>query len=461
MKQEEWTSKLRNQMADFEEAVPEGLWEQIEQALPVEELAGKEIGGREKTDVAGSQSGKARTVPMWRRVAAAAVAALLLSGGAYIYHERSADRHLVSQQTMVQPAEENGTAGTTVSDRETDLLPEPADAPLLAQTPAARLSRAVKSAIEGEQVASDGLSLQGLSLKEEELPREITAHEARVEPMANAASDDTDARRDQTESKTDAMRNETARHAGVAAVRRYDAGHSASGKMVMAKEEKAQRFTMSLYAQNVAGGGGEQASPVMMNTPMNGYSMTEFATTSSMASSLAKKSAPIYLSDYEEKSHHKQPVAFGLSLAWQLSDRMALQTGVNYTRLSSQFTKKMRSSVLVTDQQLQYLGVPVRVSYLVWRMKSLSVYGVAGGEADVNVKAKTNTDGIESRLTKDRLQFSADAAAGIQYHFLPKLSLYAEPGLKYYFDNGSTIENIYKEKPLQFSLQMGVRYDLK
>ena len=121
----------------------------------------------------------------------------------------------------------------------------------------------------------------------------------------------------------------------------------------------------------------------------------------------------------------------------------------------------MRSSVLVTDQQLQYLGVPVRVSYLVWRMKSLSVYGVAGGEADVNVKAKTNTDGIESRLTKDRLQFSADAAAGIQYHFLQKLSLYAEPGLKYYFDNGSTIENIYKEKPLQFSLQMGVRYDLK
>ena len=79
----------------------------------------------------------------------------------------------------------------------------------------------------------------------------------------------------------------------------------------------------------------------------------------------------------------------------------------------------------------------------------------------MNVKAKTNTDGIESRLTKDRLQFSADAAAGIQYHFLPKLSLYAEPGLKYYFDNGSTIENIYKEKPLQFSLQMGVRYDLK
>jgi hypothetical protein len=38
--------------------------------------------------------------------------------------------------------------------------------------------------------------------------------------------------------------------------------------------------------------------------------------------------------------------------------------------------------------------------------------------------------------------------------------LYAQPGLKYYIDNGSQIQNIFKEHPLGFDLQFGLRVNL-
>lgn len=49
---------------------------------------------------------------------------------------------------------------------------------------------------------------------------------------------------------------------------------------------------------------------------------------------------------------------------------------------------------------------------------------------------------------------------GIQYDVLPQLGLYAEPGVKYYFDNGSPLINIFKDKPLNLNLQVGLRLNI-
>ena len=69
MKKEEWIEQLQNRMADHQESVPEGLWENIESALPQAEPQ------------------KAR-VATWRRwAAAAAVAGLLLGGAGYYYNK--------------------------------------------------------------------------------------------------------------------------------------------------------------------------------------------------------------------------------------------------------------------------------------------------------------------------------------------------------------------------------------
>ena len=64
-------------------------------------------------------------------------------------------------------------------------------------------------------------------------------------------------------------------------------------------------------------------------------------------------------------------------------------------------------------------------------------------------------------MEKDRLQWSAGSALGVQLNVTPALGLYVEPGLRYYFDNGSNVENIFKDKKLNFQLQVGVRLDIK
>ena len=40
------------------------------------------------------------------------------------------------------------------------------------------------------------------------------------------------------------------------------------------------------------------------------------------------------------------------------------------------------------------------------------------------------------------------------------MSLYVQPGMSYHFDNGSDLVNVYKRRPLNFSLSAGVRFDI-
>jgi hypothetical protein len=100
------------------------------------------------------------------------------------------------------------------------------------------------------------------------------------------------------------------------------------------------------------------------------------------------------------------------------------------------------------------------VSYQLLSWKGFSLYGIAGGTVDFNVKATYAIEGSKKNSKKDRVQFSADAAAGMQYRLLDQLGFYVEPGMKYYFDNKSSVENYFKEHPLNFNLQVGVRYEL-
>ena len=64
-------------------------------------------------------------------------------------------------------------------------------------------------------------------------------------------------------------------------------------------------------------------------------------------------------------------------------------------------------------------------------------------------------------MDRDDVQWSVNAAAGAQYDVIPQLGVYVEPGVKYYIDNGSAIENYFKDKPVSFSLQVGLRLNIK
>lgn len=175
--------------------------------------------------------------------------------------------------------------------------------------------------------------------------------------------------------------------------------------------------------------------------------------------------------DIETKTEyeHHLPIRIGLSVAYALTDRLSISSGLTYTRLSSDIKDASRESKYIGEQRLHYVGIPVNVSYKVASFRWLGLYGTAGvlaekcvsgttdeGYVENNTMKYTNTQDISSKP----LQMSVNAGVGIQFDFIDNVGIYAEPGLSYYFDDGSALQTIYKEKPLNFNLNVGVRFKL-
>lgn len=176
--------------------------------------------------------------------------------------------------------------------------------------------------------------------------------------------------------------------------------------------------------------------------------------------------------DEETKTEyeHHLPIRIGLSVAYALTDRLSISSGLTYTRLSSDIKDASRESKYIGEQRLHYVGIPVNVSYKVASFRWLGLYGTAGVLAEKCVSGTTDEGYVENNTMKytnthdissKPLQMSINAGVGIQFDFIDNVGIYAEPGLSYYFDDGSALQTIYKEKPLNFNLNVGVRFKLE
>lgn len=145
--------------------------------------------------------------------------------------------------------------------------------------------------------------------------------------------------------------------------------------------------------------------------------------------------------------HHHQPVRFGLSLRYRISDRWSVESGLSYTRLSSDITTLVNGVSTTEEQRLNYIGVPLNVGYQLWGNRRFSIYVLAGGM-------------VEKMLDASPWQFSLNGAAGAEYMFNRQFSIYAEPGAGYYFPDGSSIPTIYQEHRLNLNLSFGLRLNL-
>ena len=163
--------------------------------------------------------------------------------------------------------------------------------------------------------------------------------------------------------------------------------------------------------------------------------------------------------DCKETTKHNMPVSFGATVSYDLNDRLALTSGLVYTLATSSFEHGMSSSASKDEQTLHYVGIPLTASYTVWSNSWLKTYVNAGGQADFNVSAKVETEGHTTDIDKDRAQLSVGAAAGVQLNVVKQMGVYVEPGVRYYFDNGSNVQTVFKEHPCNFSLQMGLRWN--
>ena len=166
------------------------------------------------------------------------------------------------------------------------------------------------------------------------------------------------------------------------------------------------------------------------------------------------------------KSHHYMPVNFSLALKYQLNRRFALETGLSYSRLKSEFEMGSNGNTINEQQTIHYLGIPVKGTYNIYNSKTWSLYGSLGVTTEMPLYSPLSTSYyLHGRLeASDKTtihapwQWSLGTGLGLQYNVTPDIGLFAEPNLQYYIPTGSHIETYRTEHPFNFSLPLGIRF---
>ncbi len=148
---------------------------------------------------------------------------------------------------------------------------------------------------------------------------------------------------------------------------------------------------------------------------------------------------------------HHQPISFGLSVRKALGKGFSLESGLIYTLLSSD--AKLADNDQQIEQKLHYIGIPLRANWNFLDKKLVTLYVSGGGMIEKCVYGKLGSE----KETVKPLQFSVSGAVGAQLNATKRVGIYVEPGVAYYFDDGSDIQTIRKENPFNFNIQAGIR----
>ena len=140
--------------------------------------------------------------------------------------------------------------------------------------------------------------------------------------------------------------------------------------------------------------------------------------------------------------NHRFPLKVGLRVSADIGNGLGVETGLSYLRFLSEHGGK--------EQQLHYLGIPLRLRHDIWDAQSVSLYGSVGTEA---LKCIAGNGPDRPWL------FTAEAAAGLGWKLSQSIGLYAETGFGRYFHTGES-KHYYTEHPYALSMTLGLRFDL-
>lgn len=432
-----WQKDIHDRLGSYEKDAPEGLWEGISRRMP------KLNDGVMLTH----KPQRKAAFRMWRVAGVAAAASVALVIGYSFLGNSAKDNINIATNTPKHPNmlasnkkplgnEPTGVSAEPATHSEDNLL---AEQPTLAK---ASTEQPTLASASTETDVKEISSKEENSSKEEDSKKEENGKEneqAEVKPEKREDS------RVLPKSQNDALlayNDLTERRGSADAPSRWSVSTGAMGGLGASGTTTAYGDHLVLSSPGVAD---TKDSPMLDMNTINRDIETK--------------------TEYE----HHLPIRIGLNVAYALTDRLSISSGLTYTRLSSDIKDASRESKYIGEQRLHYVGIPVNVSYKVASFRWLGLYGTAGvlaekcvsgttdeGYVENNTMKYTNTQDISSKP----LQMSVNAGVGIQFDFIDNVGIYAEPGLSYYFDDGSALQTIYKEKPLNFNLNVGVRFKL-
>lgn len=402
MEKNDWTRQLHERLDNHKTAVPDGVWDDIERRLDATRRP--------------RRPRRALLVASW--LTAAAAVALLLVG--VFHHNETALTPVAIQKAEVE-------RGIAPAD---NVSPATIQSSVGTLTALATVERSVRDVAEYSDVG-------------EEMPQQSVASVPEVDATVSSEPGE--------EAAVQTAETPMYREKKVSAV--SPSAQSWEQSSVRTPARSASQWSIDAYAGNaVAQSQGMTGSLSVLSSR---------APSADCKGSVCVDNPPLLLADYKEVKHHNPPLSFGVSLAYGLTDRLALRSGLVYTRVTSDFIHVLGTDELTDRQTLHYIGVPLALNCKVWGNRSVHTYATVGAQIDFNVKATLDTSAGEGTMHKDRPQFSGNAAVGIEYDIVPQVGLYAEPGVRYYFDNRSTVENVFKTRPWAFNMQMGVRINVK
>ena len=429
MKHNDWTEQLRQRLNDAEVPAPENLWDSISQQLDTQ-------GQQQNTQGQQQDAEDAQVAKKPHRVAllpwAAAASVVLIAGVGMWWQLRSNTPHIATLEPAPHPI--TLTDNKAINTKASAVNTKASAANSHISTTSTHAMLAYKDNALAP-TASNKEEVMALTMAEQEVQNEpiaegsATTDEAST-PTATASVSTPTTQKSQRTTQTQVARTTYAlpRTQHQASNTRWQVGVGTAGNMNRYKSS-GPIYVNSLSAVN-----------------------TEYADNEMF------RVSP-YEQDTKDVTHHDMPISIGFTASYSVTPRIALASGLVYTLATSSF--QHGASMPKETQTLHYVGIPLNLSYTVWGNSWLRTYIMAGAQADMNVKATLKADGHKSNIDNDRAQFSVTGGAGVQLNVAQQLGVYVEPGVRYYFDNGSAVQTIFKEHPTNFSLQVGLRWNIE
>ena len=437
-----WKEDIHDRLGNFETDAPDRLWEAIHQRMAQTERA-----QAEKRQTSFVQQ------PALRRTACAAAACLALVAGYQYFADGG-------KETVngVKQAGVNGmiaVGGTVASDNSRYVASKPATASIVATNLAG-----VRVAKNGVTPAAVYAQTQNSDSAQISTPQHLNTSTPQPHNPSTSQHPNTSTSQHLNPSTPQHLNTSTPQHPNPStSLLAYTPADNSRGRY----EGAAARWTLSTSAMTGMG-----ASSVTNSTATYveavGPDDVIWADNPQLGIGIFNQGKSV-----KTEYKHQLPVRVGLNVAYRLTDRLSVESGVSYTRLSSDMKDGTKDNYSSGSQKLDYIGVPLNVKYRAFGYRRLSVYASAGLLTEKCVSGKTTHEYVISGEKKKHetedvaakpWQLSVNAALGAQFDVLRNVGIYVEPGVSYYFDDRSPLSTIYKEKPLNFNLNLGVRYTI-